>query len=324
MQTVAVVVFDRVPVFEFAVPCEVFGIDRSAMGLPNYRLLVCAAEPGPLRTNAGVTIATAHGLEALAGADTVVVPAWRDIDEAPPPALLAALRAAHGRGARLASLCSGAFVLAAAGLLDGRRATTHWMYARALAERYPAVRVDPDVLYVDAGSVLTSAGTAAGIDLCLHLVRLDYGAAVANLFARRMVVPPHREGGQAQYVEAPLPQAPDGIPLGPTLDWALGHLAEALTVERLAARAGLSPRTFARRFRAETGTTPLQWLLAQRVLAAQRQLETSDRAVERVAEDCGFGTAATLRLHFGRLVGVAPTAYRRAFRQAPPAGVGLA
>jgi transcriptional regulator GlxA family with amidase domain len=317
--TVAVVVYDRMPVFEMAVPCEVFGIDRSDMGVPAYRLIVCAAEERPLRTNAGFTIDTRHGLGPLARAGTIIVPGWRDIDEAPPPALITALQRAHRRGARIASLCTGAFVLAAAGLLDGRRATTHWMYADALARRYPAVDVDPAVLYVDQGSVLTSAGTAAGIDLCLHMVRLDHGAAVANVYARRMVVPPHRDGGQAQFVEAAVPAAAGDERLSAALEWALDHLDEPLSVEELARHCRMSPRTFARRFRAVVGTTPLQWLLAQRVLAAQRLLETSGEPVERVAQRCGFGSAAALRVHFARILGTPPTAYRATFQAATPA-----
>jgi AraC family transcriptional regulator, transcriptional activator FtrA len=321
-RTVAVVAYDRVAVFELSVACEVFGLDRTAMGVPNYRLLVCAAEPTPLRVDAGFTIDTPHGLDALDQADTVIVPGWRDVEEVPPAPMLEAVRRAHRRGARLASLCSGAFVLAAAGLLDGRRATTHWMYAGRLAERHPEVRVDPAVLYVEEGDVFTSAGTAASIDLCLHLVRVDHGAEVANIFARRMVVPPHRDGGQAQYVEAPVPAACDDHRLAATMEWALGHLSEPLAVEQLAARAGMSPRTFARRFVATSGTTPARWLHTQRLAAAQRLLETSELSVDRVAESAGFGSAAVLRLHFARRMGTSPMAYRRAFQS--PTTVGAA
>ena len=317
MHTVALVVFDQVPPFEMAVPCEVFGIDRSDMGVPNYRLLVCAAEEGPLRTKVGFTIEAPCGLSDLREADTVVVPAWRDVDEPPKEALLEGLRQAYQRGARIASLCSGAFVLAHAGLLDGRRATTHWMYAEALSNRFPAVEVDPAVLYVDEGQIFTSAGTAAGIDLCLHLVRLDHGADVANVFARRMVVPPHRDGGQAQYVQAPVAESSDEGQLTETLAWACANLDEPLTVGRMAQHARMSERTFARRFREAAGTTPLRWLLNQRIFAAQRRLETSDAPVDWIAQDCGFGTGATFRSHFKRAVGVSPTDYRKAFRQAP-------
>jgi transcriptional regulator GlxA family with amidase domain len=315
MHTVALVVFDRISPFEMAVPCEVFGTDRSDMGLPNYRFLVCAAEEGLLRTDAGFGIVAPYGLDGLCEAQTVVVPAWRDVEEAPPAELVEALRRSYGCGARIVSLCSGAFVLAAAGLLDGRRATTHWMYAGTLAERFPAVDVDPNVLYIDQGQILTSAGTAAGIDLCLHLVRLDHGAEVANAFARRMVVPPHRYGGQAQYVRMPVAESLGEGPLRETLAWASANLDEPLTVSDMARHARMSARTFARRFREVTGTTPLRWVLNQRILAAQRRLESSDDPVERIAQDCGFGTGATLRFHFGREVGVSPTRYRGTFKQ---------
>jgi len=315
-RTVAVVVYDRLAVFEMAVPCEVFGIDRSAMGAPTYGLLLCAADPPPLRTSeGGFTIDTPWDLSHLPQADTLVFPAWRDVHETPPDYLLDALRAAYDRGTRIASLCSGAFVLAHAGLLDGKRATTHWMYAGLLAQMFPKVHVDPSVLYIDEGQVLTAAGTAAGIDLCLHMVRQDHGAEAANLFARRMVVPPHRSGGQAQYVEAPLPPKMGEDPLGETMSWAVGHLDEPLTVQAMAAHAHLSARTFARQFLAMTGTSPLRWLLVQRVAAAQRLLETADLPIDRVAEACGLGSAANLRLHFGRVVGTSPTAYRKAFKQ---------
>ena len=317
LHTVVVVVFHDVAPFEMSVPCEVFGVDRSDMGLPNYRLVLAAVDPPPIRTSVGFLVDGVHSLRVLSRADTIVVPGWRHSFDPVPDVLLRALQRAHDRGARLASVCTGSFVLAAAGLLDGKRATTHWMHAARLQAMYPKVDVDPAVLYVDEGSILTSAGTAAGIDLCLHMVRRDHGAEVANLFARRMVVPPHRDGGQAQFVETPLPALPHHDGLGPTLEWAVRHLGQDLTVERLARRARLSPRTFARRFKAETGTTPLQWLLSQRVLAAQRLLESSDLPVDRVADAVGFGPA-TLRLHFGRVVGTSPTAYRATFRQRDP------
>lgn len=312
--TVVVPIFGEVSTFELAVPCEVFGIDRSEMGVPRYRFIVCAPDGRPLPAVGGMAISTPHDLTALRRADTVIVPAYKMSGPPPPPELFDALRKAHARGARIASLCSGAFALAEAGLLNGRRATTHWMYADRLAAQYPEIDVDPSVLYVQDGNVFTSAGTAAAIDLCLHLVRLDHGAEVANVFARRMVVPPHRDGGQAQFVEAPVPVAPDDDDLGPTMTWALEHLAEPITVERLAAMANMAPRTFARRFRAVAGTTPLQWLLNQRVITAQRLLETTDVPVDWIADRCGFGTAATLRLHFGRIVGTSPTAYRVSFQ----------
>jgi transcriptional regulator GlxA family with amidase domain len=316
--TVATVICHGVAPFEMAVPCEVFGIDRSELGVPWYRHMICAAEEPPIRSSQGFTIDTPYGLDDVVRADTVVVPAWgaAELDTDPPPALIDALRAAHRRGARILSVCSGAFVLAAAGLLDGRRATTHWMHAEALAARYAQIDVDPDVLYVDEGDVMTSAGTAAGIDLCLHVVRLDFGAEIANAVARRMVVPPHREGGQAQFVETPVTSGEPGSDrFAATLEFMLEHLDEPLSVEAMAERAAMSPRTFARRFRATTGTTPGQWLVRQRVLLAQRLLETTDDPVELIALRCGFGTAAGLRLHFRRVLDTSPLVYRRTFRR---------
>lgn len=312
-RTVAAVICHGVSPFEFAVACEVFGLDRSELGVPWYRFLVCAVEAPPIRTATGFSIDTPHGLEALRRADTIVVPAdncrGERVEE-----LLDALRLAHTRGARILSVCTGAFALAAAGLLDGRRATTHWMHAEELARRYPKVKVDPDVLYVDEGDILTSAGTAAGIDLCLHVVRQDFGAEIANAVARRMVVPPHRDGGQAQFVDEPLPDLPATDPFVDTLSWIQEHLDHPITVADLARRSAMSPRTFARRFRATTGTTPKRWLLRQRVLLAQRLLESSDHPVELIARRSGFGTAANLRQHFQRFVRVSPNTYRRAFR----------
>lgn len=313
--TVAAVISDGVAPFELAVGCEVFGIDRSELVDPWYRFLVCAAEPGPIRTSVGFTIDTPYGLDDVRRADTVILPAWGGQHRAVPPDLIEALRTAHARGARLLSVCSGAFVLAATGLLDGRRATTHWMYTDLLAERHPEIDIDPRVLYVDEGDVMTSAGTAAGIDLCLHVVRLDHGAEVANAVARRMVVPPHREGGQAQFVEAPVAIGAGDDPLASTLGWMLENLEQPMSVDELAARSHMSSRHFARRFRAVTGTTPHQWLLSQRVLLASRLLETTDHNVELVAQRCGMGSAANLRVHFQRVVGTSPLAYRRTFRQ---------
>lgn len=317
MHTVAIVVFDRISAFEMGIPCEVFGTDCPEMGGSRYRVVVCSVEDGPVRTDTGFGIEAPYGLSKLREADTVVVPSWRDVEEAPPEALLDALRQSHRRGARIAALCSGAFVLAYAGLLDGLRATTHWMYAGALAERFPLVDVDPRVLYVDEGRICTSAGVAAGIDLCLHLVRRDLGAEIANVFARRMVVPPHRDGGQSQYVQSPVAEDSNHGLLTRTLEWACANLGRSPTVAEMAAHACMSERTFARRFRQTTGTTPLKWLLNQRVAAAQRQLETTDAPMEQIAWDCGFGTSATLRLHFKRAVGVAPTYYRGTFRGDP-------
>ena len=314
LRNVAVALTDHVAAFELGVVSEVFGYDRTADGFPGYDFAVCAVEPPPLQTDSGFTIDTPHGIERLREADLVCLPAWRDPDERPPDPLLVELRAAVDRGARVMSVCTGAFIVAAAGLLDGKRATTHWRHAAALAERYPKVEVDPNVLYVDEGSVLTSAGTAAGIDLCLHIVRTEHGAGVANALARRMVVPPHRDGGQAQYVETPVRVHRRGDELSEVLDWALERLDEPLSVDDLAARALMSSRTFARRFRAVTGETPHRWLLLQRLLFAQRLLEEGDEPVEEVARLAGFGSAVSLRQHFARWRGTSPQRYRRAFR----------
>jgi transcriptional regulator GlxA family with amidase domain len=315
---VAVLVFDPLAPFEMAVPCEVWGIDRTAMGVPRAEVRVCTADPLPLTADAGFTLTTPHGLETLRWADSIIVPAApKPLDTREPSAeVVAALRGAHARGARVASLCSGAFVLAAAGLLDGRRATTHWMFAELFREMFPAVELDPSVLYVGSDGVYTSAGTAAAIDLCLQLVRLDHGADVANIVARRMIVSPHRDGGQAQYVETPVPKVAAEDPLAAVMAWTVAHLDRELSVEELARRAFMAPRTFARRFRAATGSTPLQWLLQQRVVLAQRLLEATDLPIDVVAHRAGFGSGPNLRQHFGRLVGTSPLVYRRRFRRA--------
>ncbi|MFF4160222.1 GlxA family transcriptional regulator [Streptomyces sp. NPDC001678] len=311
MTTVALAVTDGVSHFELAAPCEVFGVDWSNLADPWYELTVCG--PAGARVGGRFRLEPDEGLERLVRADTVIVPACADIDEDPPGELVDAVRAAHRAGARIVSLCTGAFVLAAAGLLDGRRATTHWLHAPALAARYPAVRVDPDVLYVDDGGVLTSAGKAAAMDLCLHLVRLDHGSAVANALARRLVVPPQREGGQAQFVTTPAPE-PRSHALSGLFAWALARLDRPLTVEDLARQANMSSRNLARHFNAVTGTTPLRWLRTHRIHRAQELLETTDDSVEAIAEATGMGTAASLRRHFNRTVGVPPDTYRRTFR----------
>jgi AraC family transcriptional activator FtrA len=308
----AALTYDRLCVFEFGIVVELFGLPRPELPVEWYRFSVCSLDRGTLSATAGVRIQAGRSLAALRDADLIAIPGWRDPDEPPPAALLAALRRAHARGARLLALCSGAFVLAAAGLLDGRRATTHWRYADRLRARFPRVRVEPDVLYVDEGSVLTSAGSAAGIDLCLHVVRCDYGAEIANQVARRLVVPPHRDGGQSQYVREPVPRRhPTG--LAPLLDWALARLAQPLGLEDLARQGNMSVRTLARRFVEETGSTPHRWLTHQRLLAARRRLETSGDSIESVAGAVGFETAMTLRHHFRRTYGTTPTAYRRRF-----------
>jgi transcriptional regulator GlxA family with amidase domain len=308
MHTVAVLALDDVVVLDLAIPTHVFGAYE---GSP-YRALLCAEAPGPVRTTAGYDVVAQHGLEALANADTLIVPGFGRTGRELAPAVLDALRDSP---ARKVSICTGAFALAAAGILDGRRATTHWQWARELAERFPAVEVDPDVLYVDEGDVLTSAGVASGLDLCLHIVRRDHGAAVARMYAKRICVPPHRDGGQAQFVERPIPGRSDGS-LASTREWALAQLGEPLTVRELAEHAHVSERTFARRFAAETGMPPLQWLHAQRIDAARASLETTDASVDDVAHTCGFGTAANMRKHFRRATKTTPTAYRRAFRLA--------
>ena len=312
MHTVALVVFDRISPFEMAVPCEVFGADRSDMGLPNYRFLVCAAEEGLLRTDAGFGLVAPWGLDGLRQAQTVVVPAWRDVEEAPPAALMEALRRSYRSGARIVSLCSGAFVLAAAGLLDGERATTHWMYADTMMKMYPQIDVDPDVLYVQDGRIITSAGTAAGLDACLHLLRQELGAEMTNTIARRMVVPPQRDGGQAQFIRRPIPEVAN-LSLAPVTDWMLENLRMELTVDQLATKAHMSPRTFARRFKADYGTTPAAWLGRQRIIHAQRLLEQTDLGLDRIAYECGFGSASVLRQNFSRVLGTTPTAYRATF-----------
>jgi AraC family transcriptional activator FtrA len=312
LHRVAALVLPPQSTFELACAAEVFGMSRP--GLPaRYAFTVCAEHPGPVPTLAGYDMLVSHGLDALEAADTVVVPGWRHRDRPAPPAVTQALRRAHRRGARIVAICSGAFLLAAAGLLDGRRATTHWRLAAELAGRFPAVEVEPDTLYVDLGDVATSAGTAAGIDLCLHLVRTDHGASYAAQVARHMVMPPHREGGQVQYAAPPARAGRPPESLAPVLDWALARLHEPLGVEDLAARAGLSPRTLARRFAEQLGVTPGRWLLQQRVAAARTLLEETDLPVETIAARVGLSSAANLRRRFRSLVRTTPAAYRRSF-----------
>lgn len=308
---------DRVAAFELGILCQVFGLDRTDDGLPAYDFAVAAARPGPVPTTSGYAIDVPYGPERVATADLVAVPAWPQLTDPADPALVDAVRAAADRGARILSVCSGAFLLAGAGLLDGRRAATHWQFADLLRRTHPAVTVDADVLYVEDGPVLTSAGAAAGIDACLHVVRTEHGSAVANALARRMVVPAHRAGGQAQFVQAPVPE-PAGAELAELLDWAGEHLADPLTVPDLAARALMSPRTFARRFRAVTGTTPHRWLLEQRLRLAEQLLETTDLPVDAVASTAGFGSPDTLRHHFAAHRAVGPAAYRATFRAGQP------
>ncbi|WP_433466280.1 GlxA family transcriptional regulator [Spirillospora sp. CA-128828] len=313
MHTLAVAVAEGVPIFELAIPCEVFGYERPGLTDSWYDFRLCAA-PGT-RTAAGFAPQDRHGLDALAEADTVVVPACSSVIDDQPPDLVEAVRAAYDNGARVVSLCTGAFVLAAAGILDGRPATTHWMHAAQLAARYPEVLVDASVLYIDDGDVLTSAGTAAGLDLCLHVIRNDHGAAVASALAKRLVMPAHRPGGQAQYIDAAAVQ--DADELGPVLDWARRRLHEPLTVAALARRANVTTRTLIRRFHAATGTTPMAWLRGIRVDYARELLETTSLPVDQIAERTGLGSPANLRHHFTRTVGVPPTTYRRTFSSRP-------
>jgi transcriptional regulator GlxA family with amidase domain len=314
LSSVAVLAYEGVSAFGLGVTAEVFGCDRSCEGLPTYDYAVTASRPGLIRTDVGMPVLVEAGLDRLSLSDLAVVVCWDDIDTRPPEPVLAALRAVTARGGRVLSQCTGAFVLAAAGLLDGRRATTHWKYTGLLASRYPQVNVDPGVLYVDEGQVITSAGTAAGIDACLHVVRLEHGAAVANEVARHMVVAPHRDGGQAQFVPVPVGNAGSSADLGALRDWALGHLHQSVTVADMARQAHMSPRTFARWFAGHTGTTPHQWLTSQRLLRAQELLERTDRTVEQLAADCGL-TPLMLRRHFARRWGITPQAYRRRFSQ---------
>jgi AraC family transcriptional activator FtrA len=311
-RNVLVVAYDGLCTFEFAIAVEIFGLPRPEMGRSWYRFDVCSLESGHLRSTGGVQVKVDGGLSKLARAGTIIIPGWKSIDAQPPAGLLAGLRRAYASGARLVTICSGVFVLAATGLLDGRRATTHWRYVEALGQKYPKIHVEPDVLYVDEGRLLTSAGSAAGIDLCLHLVRKDFGAEIANRVARRLVVPPHREGGQAQFIPEPLRKTPHGG-LAPVLRWLEANLDAELSIAELAKRAAMSPRTFARQFRRQTGTTPHQWLTHLRVLAAQRRLEQTRDSIDEIADAVGWQTTATMRQHFHRELKTCPTAYRRRF-----------
>lgn len=324
VHTVAVYVFDGMAPFELGVVVEVFGLARpelaGLLAAPWYGLKVCADRPGtPLAVVGGFSLTARHGLAELAAADTVIVTGVAGaFGDAVSPELVAALRTAHERGARIVSICSGAFALAAAGLLDGREATTHWRYAELLRQRYPAVRVNPDVLYVDHGDLLTSAGSAAGIDLCLHLVRADHGAKVANTVARRFVVSPHRDGGQAQFIEAavkPVAEEEDGV--AQSMRWALDHLASPLSVSLLAMAARMSDRSYLRHFTARNGTSPMRWVITQRIAASLPLLESLDGTVEEIAAAVGFESAATYRHHFSRTMRTSPTAYRRSFGSGP-------
>ncbi len=310
IESVSVLVLDGVAPFEFGVICEVFGIDRTADGVPNFDFKICGPKPGePLRMTVGAHLTPDHGFDALVGADLVAIPAIAGPYQ---QEALDAVRAAAASGSIILTVCSGAFVAGAAGLLDGRKCTTHWMHADELAALHPTADVDRNVLFADDGNLITSAGTAAGIDACLHLVRRELGSEVTNIIARRMVVPPQRDGGQRQYIDQPIPvRCSEGF--APHLDWILVNLDKPHTVATLAKRASMSARTFARRFVDETGRTPMQWVTDQRVLYARRLLEETDLDIDRVADKSGFGTATLLRHHFRRVIGVTPSDYRRRF-----------
>jgi len=317
LSSVSVLAYEGVSAFGLGVTAEIFGCDRSADGLPRYDYAVTALHPGLVRTDAGLPILVEHGLDRLRSADLAIVVCWDATDTIPPTPVLDALRAVAARGGRILSHCTGAFVLAAAGLLDGHRATTHWMHADKLAADYPEVKVDPDVLYVDEGQIITSAGTAAGIDACLHILRLEHGAAIANQVARRMVIAPHRDGGQAQFVPVPVDEGAD---LAVLHDWVLTRLHDPITVTDMARQVHMAPRTFARWFGERTGTTPYQWLTNQRLIRAQELLERTDHGIEQIAAECGLAPLV-LRRHFTRRLGISPRSYRRRFTQmatAPP------
>ena len=316
---VVAVAYDRLCTFEFGCTVELFALPRPELTVPWYDFAVCAAERGPLRATGGVALGVRHGLKLLDTADTIVVPGWRCIDERPPAALLERLARAYRRGTRLASICSGVFVLAAAGVLDGKRATTHWKYAAALAARYPRITVEPNALYVDAGQVITSAGSTAGLDMLLHLVRRDFGARVANQVAQRLVAPPHREGGQAQFVPRPVAADERGR-LARLLDFIRAHPAARHTLATLAARAAMSTRTLQREFRAATGRAPYEWIVGERVARARELLESTALPQGAIAARVGLGSVESLRHHFRRLLGTTPARYRERFarREAPP------
>lgn len=315
---IAVIAFDGIIPFHLSVPCLIFGGNARDPAVAAFDVLVCAADQPPLRTTAGFAIDTPAGLSDLDGADLVIMPSWHDDCREAPSALIEALRRAHRGGARVVGLCLGAFPLAQAGLLDGKTATTHWECTDTLAERHPKVKVDPDVLYVDEGDVLTSAGVAAGIDCCLHLLGQISGATAANRRAKRLLVAPHRPGGQAQFIERPVPVSSSDGRLSQVLEWVTAHPEQAHTLESLAQRAAMSRRNFTRHFRQATGTSFKQWLLSQRLAHAQRMLESSDASIEAVAQEAGFGSGLSLRKHFQAAYRLSPSAYRKQFRRRSP------
>jgi AraC family transcriptional regulator, transcriptional activator FtrA len=310
--SVVALAYDGLCTFEFGCVVELFALERPELGVEWYDFAVCSAERGPLRAAGGIEIRVPNSLALLNHADTIVIPGWRNADEVPPPALLRRIRAAYERGARLCTICSGVFVLAAAGILEGRTVTTHWRYAERLSKRYPGVTVEPNSLYIDSGQVLTSAGSAAGLDMLLHLVRLDYGAKVANQVAQRLVIPPHREGGQAQYLPRPMPQD-ERNRLSKLIDWVRSHPAQDHTLRTLARRASMSPRTLQRQFQETVGFGPYEWLIRERVSLAKDLLQTGRHSLPHVAEAVGFNSQETFRRHFRRLAGTSPATYRRQF-----------
>lgn len=313
MKTVACVVQNGFAPFEFGVACEAFGLDRSADGVPNFDFRIVTPDPGAVPATIGFSINVDNDLSFADEADLVVITpiprsSWSNVD----PRVIGVIQRAVERGAWVLTVCSGVFAVAAAGVLDGRRATTHWLYAEEMQRMYPQIEVDPDVLFVQDGRIITSAGTAAGLDACLHLLRTEFGAEIANTIARRMVVPPQRDGGQAQFIDRPLPVTAS-LSLAPVTEWMVQNLSRELSVEQFAARAHMSPRTFARRFKADHGTTPAAWLARQRIIQAQRMLEKTELGLDAIAHACGFGSAAVLRQNFARALGTTPTAYRARF-----------
>jgi transcriptional regulator GlxA family with amidase domain len=318
MHSVAILAYDGMSGFESGLAAEVFGITELAemfsagISRPWYSVKLCAEEP-EVRMLGGATVRTSYGLDDLAAADTVIIPSVRDVTEPTSPALVDAIRTAYERKSRLVSICSGAFALAAAGVLDGRSATTHWIYADLLQERYPDIDVDPSPLYVDGGSVLTSAGCAAGLDLCLHIVRADHGARIANDVARRLVISPHRAGGQAQYIETPVPEPTTDGQIAAGMAWALANLDTPITLDELATQSTMSRRSYLRRFAKETGTTPIKWLIEQRIQASLALLEASSLSIEQIAARVGFESPVTYRHHFVRGLRTTPSEYRSCF-----------
>ncbi|AEH86704.1 MULTISPECIES: GlxA family transcriptional regulator [Mesorhizobium] len=310
---IAVLAFDGISPFHLSVPCLVFGEDRTALGLPRFEFRICAVKAGPVHTEAGLTVAAPHGLEGLDGADIVIIPSWHHLGEPPAPVLMEAIRRAHEHGALIVGLCLGTFAIAAAGLLSGRRAATHWAYSERLQELHPDIAVDATVLYVDNGDVVTSAGVAAGLDCCLHIVRARYGAEAALRLARQIVLSPHRQGGQAQFIERPVAKSADADRFTRALDAVRATLGEAHSLDSVAEAAGLTRRTFTRRFQKSIGTSFGDWLTSQRIELAQRLLEATEKSMDIVAFEAGFGSATSLRQHFAARLRTSPAQYRREF-----------